>query len=796
MRNGVARTRRFSRAATVARSAAFAAWALGLLAAGCAPPGGVAPRPIPAPGGELAVVKNGPRPGYDGRRDSLDTVDSSAVRGKRIVLDPGHGGFFPGAIGVGGLTEKEVNLGVALVLRDLLAAAGAEVKLTRETDRDYLTAADSSLRSDLAERVRIAEAFAPDLFVSIHHNADPGSAHDVNETQTYYQLGDEGPSYEAGQDVFRALTRNLGIEITKMIPGNFFVIRNSTAPALLSEASYLTYPPTEAKLRTPAARRLEAEGLYLGVVRWFMRRSPQLTRFEALDDAGRADTVFTALPRLVGEVSGAFDAATLRIDGAVAPLALSGNRVTWERTPPLAAGAHEAVLSAQLATEGTSRARHLRFSIRKPAARLALSLEGSLVGTERSTAGVQVRVLDADDLPLPDSLRVRVFSVPAGVLVPAETTVVARTGEGWAYFRRARSTSARAAGCATLVARLLLPPGAAPVAAARLLLARATSGRRTAFALLMPDATPLSTGVLPRPVWLNRDGFVSLAADSSGALRTPQLTGFRRFDADTLWPPRFVAIAGGVLHGRRVAIDPEGGGDDAAGTAPGGTRASALNLEVSRALAAMLVAAGAEVKLTREGDHAVSELERVQVAEAFRAERYLRIGHANTPPLAGHYFNSSAGRRWAQRCAGALAELGFAAPRVGESAKYPLAQTSATAVYVSAARTDSSEVLLLSPGRLRAEAYALYLALARDLSANDGHWPLDSLRVLAADGRGIAGAPVRLGAALVVATDSSGAARFARTESGPLDVWVDDARARLHAVLLDSERGRVLQVPR
>jgi hypothetical protein len=68
--------------------------------------------------------------------------------------------------------------------------------------------------------------------------------------------------------------------------------------------------------------------------------------------------------------------------------------------------------------------------------------------------------------------------------------------------------------------------------------------------------------------------------------------------------------------------------------------------------------------------------------------------------------------------------------------------------------------------------------------------------VLDADGRPVSGAPVRLGTALVVATDSSGTARFARTEAGPLDVRVDDARARLHAVLLDSERGRVLQVPR
>src|SRR5262249_30802174 len=222
----------------------------------------------------------------------------------------------------------------------------------------------------------------------------------------------------------------------------------------------------------------------------------------------------------------------------------------------------------------------------------------------------------------------------------------------------------------------------------------------------------------------------------------PRLLGFRRAGVDTLWPPRFVAVAGGALHGRRVALDPEGGGDDPAGTGPGGTRASALNLEVARALAAMLEAAGASVVMTRDGDHAVSELERVQVAGGFRAERYLRIGHANAPPVAGHYFNSGGGRRWGQRVAQTFTALGLDAPRVAESAKYPLAQVSAIALYVSNARVDSAEDALLLPGRLRAEAYALLLALAQDLAPPASEWPLDSLRVLDAGGAPLGGAAV------------------------------------------------------
>src|SRR5262249_10672868 len=148
----------------------------------------------------------------------------------------------------------------------------------------------------------------------------------------------------------------------------------------------------------------------------------------------------------------------------------------------------------------------------------------------------------------------------------------------------------------------------------------------------------------------------------------------------------------------------------------------------------------------------------------------LRIGHASAPPLAGYYFNSGGGKRWAQRVARTFPALGLAAPQVAESAKYPLAQTSAVALYVSAARVDSAESALLLPGRLRAEAYALWLSLALDLAAPQVEWPLDSLRVIATDGAPVGGAAVTLGSALVVATDSSGVARFARSEPGPLPV--------------------------
>ena len=786
--------RRHRAAANMFHMAALVTLCGAALVAGCAPgqTGGPGTRPTPAIAPPMAAKSPAPA-GYDGRRDSLDSVDPSVLRGHRIMLDPGHGGFFPGTRGVNGLTEKEVNLGVALALRDLLRAGGASVQMSRETDIDFLTPADSSLRSDLAERARRNNAFAPALFVSIHHNADPGGAHDVNESQIYHQLGDEGPAYEFAQDVHRSFARNLGIEPTKLLPGNFYVLRTSDAPSLLSEASYLTYPPTEARLRTPAGQRLEAEVLYMGIVRWFMRRTPRIESLEALSAAGMSDTLFAGAPRLAARITGAYDAATLRIDGAVVPVLVSGERVEWAGTPALAAGAHEATLSARLATEGSAPVKRVRFRVTKPPASLTLLLHGSPLATTRATFAAEVRVFDRDRLPLGDTVRVRLTSEPPGVFAPAETTIIATDGVALGYLRRTHTVSVRLAARATLVARALHAPA---VPAARLPLATQTAATRAAFVRVVPGDTALALPAALLPVWLDRNGFATLAARAGEPFVLPRLAGYRVTGADTAWPGRVTAIAGGALHGRRVMIDPEGGGDDAAGTARGGTRASALNLDVARALAAMLTAAGAEVGMTRDAEQAVSELERVQRAEGFRAERYLRIGHANTTPKAGHYFSSGGGRRWGQRVAATLAALGLPGVVVGESAKYPIAQVSAVALDVSLARTDSSDAALRAPGRLRAEAYALFVALAAELASGPPEWPVDSVAVLDTAGVAVGGAPVRLGGALVLQTDAAGIARFMRTEPGAIEVVVEDARAALRAVLLDSERGRVLRAPR
>ncbi len=831
---------------------AAAALALAMFAASCA--GRRPPQPL---------APSRPAAGYDRLVDSPDSVDASGLRGRRIAIDPGHGGVFRGALGTHGLTEAEVNLDVSQRLAQRLTAAGAEVLLTHDTDRDYLTPADSALRADLAERVRIAAEFHPDLFVSVHHNADASGRHDVNETQTYYKLGDDGPSLDVAQDVHRSLVRNLGIAVNKVAPGNYYVLRNSVAPAILTESSYLTNPDVEAKLRLPEKRAIEAAALYMGLARYFARPVPVIAELTATSDSSGANA---SAPEVDARIAGEFDTAELRVDDVVVPVLRTRDRLAWTPATPLAQGAHRAALRVRLTGVGAAREAAVTFDVRRPPAALVLSSLPPQAPLAGGLLALRIAIEDTVGAAVPESLGVRVIvtavetrasgsahgraaasartrSGPRGASAAAAHDVGARTshtgrstagsrvasratrthggraragrnvalldtlawardGVAWVYASIPARTSI------DVTARLDTAAGAA-TSNAITASARIPSGASewTGFVRRMPGDSALANAPgtrepAPTLAWINRDGFAALdRATPDGAPDAPQLPGYRAVapppgsarDA----APKFVAIAGGALHGRRIVIDPDGGGDQTGGAGPGGTRAANLNLEVARALGGLLSAAGAQVRLTRDGDVALSELERVQISEAFHADRFLRIGHRAEPARIGYYVGSAAGAAGAAHLARGCELMGTPPPPRAEDAQYPLQQTSCPGLYASLGRLDTGtgEAALLAPGALRREAWALYLGLAMEWSPAAAGFSPDSVFVRDLGGLPVPGAAVRLGGALVTESDAHGIARFARTDPGALEAVVRHGRLRVHRVLLDSDRGTVLTGP-
>ncbi len=190
-------------------------------------------------------------------------LDTGCLSGIRIVLDPGHGGEFSGAVGPRGLLEKDVNLDVALQLRDYLRAGGAEVVLTREGDYRCGGEEGGPLISDLAARRRLAWDFNPLLFISIHHNGGPTG---VNRVETYYKLGNEGASLDLARFIHRRLIECTGIEENFIRAGNYRFMRDNPAICVLLEAAYLTDEEIERVLEDPEAKKREAYFIFLGIV--------------------------------------------------------------------------------------------------------------------------------------------------------------------------------------------------------------------------------------------------------------------------------------------------------------------------------------------------------------------------------------------------------------------------------------------------------------------------------------------------------------------------------------------------
>lgn len=215
-------------------------------------------------------------------------LPSNALAGY-VYLDPGHGGRYPGAV-YGGVTEANVNLMLALEVRDQLLARGHRVGMTRtsnttvgsgarpawhwDDDGVHYRYCDSECRhdapiTDLQARVDKANAAGADIFISIHNNAGSSAA---RGTETYHNWDNE-----TDLELSRSLARLIQQEVTEeagtrdrgTYPVGFYVVRWSNMPAVLLEVGFLSNASDRALLLSPAFRRQVAKGIADAVDRFF-----------------------------------------------------------------------------------------------------------------------------------------------------------------------------------------------------------------------------------------------------------------------------------------------------------------------------------------------------------------------------------------------------------------------------------------------------------------------------------------------------------------------------------------------
>jgi N-acetylmuramoyl-L-alanine amidase len=200
----------------------------------------------------------------------IATADTPLIN-KTIIIDPGHGGVDPGA-NIVGFNEKDVNLSVALKVRDVLQRYGANVILSREQDVDLDDQCDNDRvkgrhRRDLAARLELVEETGADLYVSIHANADKKP--ERRGIHTFYN--DKSTASKSLADNIHTELQKVVPADKKAYPGDFWVLKANKVPAALVEVGYITNPEERFLLQATDHQQLLAEAISRGICRFISR---------------------------------------------------------------------------------------------------------------------------------------------------------------------------------------------------------------------------------------------------------------------------------------------------------------------------------------------------------------------------------------------------------------------------------------------------------------------------------------------------------------------------------------------
>lgn len=229
------------------------------------------------------------------------------------MVDPGHGGNDPGAVGPTGFYEKYAALDISLRARRYMEETGEiKVKLTRDSDIRL----GNDERQDINKRVQLANNSGADVFVSIHTNSFNNQA--ANGIETWYHRGSE-KGKEMALMVQDSLIRTTGLlsRGTKETSSNFEigVLKYTNMPAILVEVGFISNPAEEALLKSEAFRDSVARAIADGVISFLGVKKPNNGLFL---DVGKDHWAVESIERLakLGIMAGHED-GTFRPDESV-----------------------------------------------------------------------------------------------------------------------------------------------------------------------------------------------------------------------------------------------------------------------------------------------------------------------------------------------------------------------------------------------------------------------------------------------------------------------------------------------
>ncbi|MCL1948572.1 MAG: N-acetylmuramoyl-L-alanine amidase [Turicibacter sp.] len=201
----------------------------------------------------------------------------------RIIIDPGHGGSDPGAVGAGNIFESHIVLSVSTRLNNITRSrSGLDTLMTRTTNVapgitsqwGGLTANQSVwARADFSRNNQRSDQ---DIFLSIHANAATNL--NARGAETFYfnnslVAGNHNPHTNRSRDLARAVqsrkVNDVGMIDRRARHGNFGVLRQNSMPAILVELGFMSNSQDLAILNSPHYQQLFAEAIYQGILDYF-----------------------------------------------------------------------------------------------------------------------------------------------------------------------------------------------------------------------------------------------------------------------------------------------------------------------------------------------------------------------------------------------------------------------------------------------------------------------------------------------------------------------------------------------
>ncbi|MDL2257937.1 N-acetylmuramoyl-L-alanine amidase [Eubacteriales bacterium OttesenSCG-928-K08] len=198
---------------------------------------------------------------------SSDAMEASAAltdggRLPVIVVDAGHGGPDGGAVTADGVPEAGINLTIAQLVENGLREAGFSVVMTR-SDENALA---NSKQQDMHARREIMRMDSVNAIVSIHMNKFQDKS--VSGPMAFYMKGSK-EGEKLATCVISAVCETIGRQSRPANPGDYYVVRESIAPAVIIECGFLSNPEDARLLQDPEHQQKLADGIVAGLCAYF-----------------------------------------------------------------------------------------------------------------------------------------------------------------------------------------------------------------------------------------------------------------------------------------------------------------------------------------------------------------------------------------------------------------------------------------------------------------------------------------------------------------------------------------------